>query len=416
MRPTRVVVCTAAVGCGHTRAALAVREGILAHEPDARIDFVETLDYASPWFVRPYRDGYLAVVARVPALAGWIYRATDRPDPRGGNGGLGRAIELRALRRFATLPTLARADVIVTTHFLCARVLGGLKQAGLITAPVAVCVTDVHPHAVWLGGGSGIDAVMVADETSRAAALRAGVRNITPTGIPIDRRFETAPDKAAARAQLGLPPIGHPRPVLLVAGGGLGLGGIRSVVELLMQAPRGLHIAVICGRNKALKAALTHLQRDWRTAAAHEPSCSIEGFTTNMPQWMAAADLMVGKPGGLTTAEACAVGLPMVLLKPLPGQEERNADHLCTRGAATLEPTDTGAARAAISLAFNTDRLATMATAARQLGKPRAALDAAAVALALVDHSRHFNATPAATNDDSLIPEQGLASLPCVVG
>jgi processive 1,2-diacylglycerol beta-glucosyltransferase len=131
---------------------------------------------------------------------------------------------------------------------------------------------------------------------------------------------------------------------------------------------------------------------------------------------MAAADLMVGKPGGLTTAEACAVGLPMILLKPLPGQEERNADHLCSRSAATLEPTDTGAARAAISLAFHTERLATMATAARQLGKPRAALDAAAVALALVDQSRRFNSSEAPASDDSLIPEAGLASLPCVIG
>lgn len=411
MRPTRVVICTAAVGCGHTRAALAVREGILEREPGAQVEFIETLDYASPWFVRSYRDGYLAAVSRVPALAGWMYNATDRIGRS--DGWLGRAVERRGLRRFCELPALKGADLVLTTHFLCARLLGGLKASAAISAPVGVCVTDVHPHAVWLARGT--DVLMVASAASKQAAVRAGVdeRRVVVTGIPIDRRFERREQKSAARAAMGLPAEGS-RPVVLVAGGGLGLGGIEGVVERLMRCGRGVHVVVICGRNGALKQALTPLARDWRTAAAGEPSCQVEGFTTQMPCWMAAADLMVGKPGGLSTAEACASGLAMVLLRPIPGQEERNAQFLCAEGAAVLRVTDDAAALEAVALAFDGARLSTMGAASRRLGRPGAALAAAETALGLVDRA----AMPASAEwgGDAAASDEALLSLPCVIG
>ncbi|MFT3683748.1 MAG: hypothetical protein QM783_02280 [Phycisphaerales bacterium] len=259
MRPTRVVVCTAAVGCGHTRAALALREGILAQEPDAQIEFIETLDHASGWFVRPYRDGYLAAVGKMPALAGWLYKRTDKV----GGGAFGRTVERRGLRQFCSHPSLTGADLVVTTHFLCARVLAGLRSAGSLRAPVAVCVTDVHPHAVWLS--KGIDALLVAANSSRETALKAGLpsNRVHVTGIPIDRRFETSEDQGLARFELGLPPQGE-RPVVLVAGGGLGLGGIEGVVSALMRRNRPVHVAVICGRNATLRRAVEPLRASGR--------------------------------------------------------------------------------------------------------------------------------------------------------
>ena len=405
------MICTAAVGCGHTRAALAVREGILAREPDAQIEFIETLDHASPWFVRPYRDGYLTVISKAPALAGLIYRTTDRIGRN--DGRLGRAIERCGLRRFCELPTLLSADLVLTTHFLCARLLGGLRTAGVLNAPVAVAVTDVHPHAVWLARGT--DALLVASEISRDTAIRAGVPadRVVVTGIPIDLRFAQREEKVAARAALNLPPPGT-RPVVLVAGGGLGLGGIEGVVERFMRCGRGLHVAVICGRNAALRTALQPLARDWRTAVASQPSCSIEGFTTHMPRWMAAADLLLGKPGGLSTAEACASALPMVLLKPIPGQEEHNAHHLCEHGAAVLRIGDDAAAIEAAALAFDTDRLAAMSTASARLGRPDAAMAAADAALAMVQPSHRRDDAPwPGTN---AARDEALLALPCVIG
>lgn len=391
--PTRVVVCTAAVGHGHTKAAHALQEALLSIDPSLQIDFVESLEHASPWFVRPYRDGYLAAISRMPALAGWMYRTMDRPSRA--DGKLGRMIERRGLRRFCELPSLAHADLVVTSHFLCARVLADLRTAGALRAPVAVCVTDLHPHAVWLARGN--DAIMVAGDQSRQAAIRAGIDpdRVIVTGIPIDRRFERREAKESARAALNLPPPGQ-RPVVLVAGGGLGLGGINSVVRRLLASGKPIHVAVICGRNDALKEALTPLARDWRTASATEPSATIEGFTADMPRWMAAADVLVGKPGGLSTAEGCASGLPLVLLKPIPGQEERNAQHLCDRGAAVLPIGDDAAADEAAALALHNARRAEMSAASARLGRPGAAMAAARAALMLVNLDRRSGGeTPA---------------------
>jgi processive 1,2-diacylglycerol beta-glucosyltransferase len=328
-----------------------------------------------------------------------------------GGGRFGRAVERRGLRRFCGLPSLAGADLVVTTHFLCARVLTALRSSGALRSPVAVCVTDVHPHAVWLSKGT--DALLVAAESSRETAVRAGLpaERVHVTGIPIDRRFEAREAQSLARFGLGLPPQGG-RPVVLVAGGGLGLGGIEGVVAALMRRQRPLHVAVICGRNAALRRSLEPLARDWRTAGTNEPSCSIEGFTTQMPRWMAAADLLVGKPGGLTTAEACAAGLPMVLLRPIPGQEERNAEHLCGQEAAVLRVGDELAADETARLAFDRAALDAMRAASARLGRPNAAIAAARAALSLVDRSARRDAAPwvGATS------EQTLVTLPCVAG
>jgi processive 1,2-diacylglycerol beta-glucosyltransferase len=378
-RRVRVALCSASVGHGHARAAGALAKAL--EGLGAEVSVLDALEGAPAWFVRGYRDAYLATVRHLPPLAEAVYRLGDRP-PRGVR--VGSVVEGAALRGFVSRAELVGADAIVCTHFLCARVLSDLKGRGVVRAPMAVCVTDQHPHGIWLVRHA--ERVMVASEEALGAAERAGAGGgrAVVTGIPIDARFGEWVARGAARAGLGLEPG---VPTALVSGGGLGLVEMAGVVEALAACPGARRVVVVCGHNGALRARMERLAGECGRGAGGA-RLTVLGYTDAMHALMRAADVLVGKPGGLTTAEAAACGLPMVLTRPIPGQEERNARRLTSLGAAVLERDPARAGRVAAALLEERGRLAAMAERSAALGRPDAAERAAGVVMGMVGRAR----------------------------
>jgi processive 1,2-diacylglycerol beta-glucosyltransferase len=366
------------------------------------VELIEALDVTPHWFTRGYRDGYLRVIGSLPRVAGWMYRLTDRPRPASRWRGPGDLLEGHALRRFLSLDAVSQADVVVTTHFLCGRVLGRAKQRGVIRGRIIVVVTDQHPHAVWLAPG--IDTLVVASDQARAMAIDAGMdaSRVVVGGIPIDDKFVGPPvtrsgmasdDALATRGRevLGLP---SDRPIVVISGGGLGLGGIVEAAKAFLDAARVIaqpvHLVVVCGKNEE---ARRELERFATPPQIRTPvTCTILGYCTRMPELLATATTLITKPGGLTVSEACAAGqgrgLAMVLLPPLPGQEEMNARLLVTSGAAispAQRSSDSSPARsaghAAAKLVHDTAKVSSMRAAAAALAKPHAATIIARIAL-----------------------------------
>ena len=403
MTGPRITICSAAVGCGHTRAALAIHDAIRRTRPDATVTIVEALDHAPRWFVAAYRDAYLRLVRHAPAITGRMY---DRSDHPGISSGLGSRIEQWAMRRLAELDAVRDADTIVCTHFLCARVLGRARRRGAFSAPLAVCITDQHPHAVWLTPDA--TTVLTASDAARRVAIQSGLApsQVVTAGIPVHPRFGRAGDPAALRRDLGLP---TGRPVVLVTGGGLGLGGVEAAVRTLLAADPRPHVVAVCGRAVKLHTNLCKFS---------SPDLTVVGFTNKMPEYMTAASVLVGKPGGLTTAEALASTLPMVLMNPIPGQEERNAQLLVAEGVALLERSAGSAATAAAALIADPDRLAAMRAAARRIAQADAALTIARHILDLAESTAPAaRPTPAAPALYGPIePEPAIACLPCIAG
>lgn len=378
-RALSVAFCGAAVGCGHGRAALAVRDAMRVRGQLGQATFVDALEHAAPWFAAVYRDGYLRAVRHAPGAVGAIYDRTD--TPRHGTrrlGGLLDRMQDRVLRRFRSHPAILGADVVVSTHFLTSAVLGRMRAAGLLSAPLVTVVTDEHPHAVWLHLGS--DVTCVASLEARACAIAGGLdpARVAVTGIPVDPRFGLIAPMAAWRAE----PVGS-RPAILVSGGGFGIGDVRETATELLATLRGSDVTVVCGRNE-------ELERRMRETAEARPgndrgnALVVIGYTKVMHELMSAADVLVGKPGGLTTTEARALGLPMVLLRPIPGQEERNARALVAAGAAVRADSPREAASLVGALAGDRARLAAMRRASLAMGRPRAAFDVAARAAGAV--------------------------------
>ena len=192
-----------------------------------------------------------------------------------------------------------------------------------ISALVTSVVTDFEAHALWLE--KVVDLYCVAADSTGARLVARGVSKdaVVTTGIPVSDRFRAKPDRKATRKKLGLR---DDLPVLLVLGGGFGMGPVAEIVTALNRLETTVQVAVVCGRN-------ADLLREVATVERRHPT-HLLGFVRNMQDWMTASDLILTKPGGLTSSEALALGRPMMILNPIPGQETANSDFLLERGAA----------------------------------------------------------------------------------
>jgi processive 1,2-diacylglycerol beta-glucosyltransferase len=387
-----ILVLTADIGCGHGRAAAALTLQLRTHHPHHQTTILDALTLCPRWFTFAYRDLYLLGCKHLPKLSGRIYDLTDFAKPT--ERSLSHKIESFALSRLVNLPALRQADLVLTTHFLTARVLSHLKSIGRLSARLAVVVTDQHPHAVWRVPHADLFCVASppAADTLRASGIPAS--RIRITGIPIDERFHNPLPKHLARQRHNLP---QDRPIVLLSGGGLGLGGIDTALHALLSAPPPdnhlppQHPVVVCGKNTKLFQKLTaqyppdstsSLRRSVASSLSLPPT--LLGHTSRMHELMAAADLLLGKPGGLTTSEAAASHLPMVLLKPLPGQEQHNARALTAAGLAELHENPHTAGQAAAALAHNPQKLAQMRAATHHFSPPHPTSHAINAALDLL--------------------------------
>jgi processive 1,2-diacylglycerol beta-glucosyltransferase len=192
------------------------------------------------------------------------------------------------------------------------------------------------------------------------------------TGIPVHPDFGRARPQREARAALGLDPG---RTTILVVAGGFGVGPIEAVVREVCGVSHPVQVVAICGKNARLEARLRE------TPPAGAP-LTVVGFTREMAAWMAAADLFVGKAGGLSSAEALARGLALVIVNPIPGQEERNADHFLEEGVAIRCNNLPALGYKIETLLADPGRLGRMAAQARRLGRPGAAAEIVSIVLA----------------------------------
>jgi processive 1,2-diacylglycerol beta-glucosyltransferase len=365
----RILILSASAGAGHLRAAEAVEAACRAAYPSAEVRHVDTLTLTPAPFRRVYGKGYLDFVNRAPELLGILYDRTNRPPKIASAEALGRALQRLNTRPFVKYVADFSPDVICHTHFLPAEILAHERRRGRLRVPQAVVVTDFEVHRFWRCPG--VDRYFVARDDNRLHLQALGVpeERIRVSGIPIHPVFTETADRRSLQRKHG---VSAAKPLLLVLCGGFGVGPVEALVSTLLASVGSAQMVIVAGRNEALRRRLDRL------AAPAGDRVRVLGFTTEMNEWMALSDLAVTKPGGLTTSEALAVGLPLVVANAIPGQETRNATMLFEEGAALSgENPHTVGPRVARLLA-NPDRLAAMRRSAGRLGRPEAARDVAA--------------------------------------
>lgn len=373
--PKNILVLHASVGAGHTRAAKATAAALALEAPDAHVVTVDALDLARPLFKKVYGDGYLEIVERAPALFGYLFDVTDRkPSPRALGDRLRRAVQRWSLGEFVDLLERGDWDAVVNTHFLAPELIAALRREGRFSAPQMTVVTDYDAHRIWVHDPT--ERYCVAGPMAAASLRGHGVTatSVGVTGIPVDPAFAVPVDRDAARREFGL---SGGYPVVALAAGGHGVGPLEENFRALLNSTVPSEIVVVCGRNEAAREKLSKL----KAPARHR--VKVLGFTDKMRVLMAAADLLVTKPGGLTVSEALACGLPMAVINPIPGQEERNADYLLENGAAVKAASSSALTGKVEDVLSNAERLKEMRARAKKLGHPRAAFAVARQALEL---------------------------------
>lgn len=355
--PLPSLFVTASIGSGHHQVQLAVQEALRARGVPIESRESDVTEYLRPterwWTI----DLYAFELRHAPWLYAWFYRATDHDRPFSLIGSFCSRVGLRGMQR-----DLAQTQpaVVVSSYWSSVPLAHTARRRSGQTFLNALIVTDYRAHRHWIRPEA--DLIMVASqETARQMLARgADPDKVVVTGIPISARFGSliGADPSALRRKHGLNPD---LPLLLVSGGGKGdyralhellaeLGNLGQPVQVLLPAgtPRR-------GVEQLGGATVHHL-----------------GYTDDFPELLAASDLVVGKAGGLTVTEATALGVPVVVYAPIPGQEEHNAEFLERHGAGVWVR-DRQALGRAVLRALDPDEHTAMSRAARALGVPDAA-------------------------------------------
>ncbi len=373
----RILVLSASVGAGHLRAAQAVELALRELDPVAHVENHDVMKFTNDLFRRMYATSYLDLVNKVPYVLGYFYDLMDRPpSPQQKSDRLRRLVEKLNLRKFLKFLRAESWDVVVNTHFLPAEMIAHLKRKGDFTAPQFTVTTDFETHRLWVN--KPCERYFTATEEGAAYLAHWSVprETIEVTGIPIHPAFSRLPSREECLATHAL---AGDRPIILQLGGGFGVGPVEKIYQTLLEIEVPLEIVVVAGRNEALREQLANVAIPPRHLA------HVIGFTDVIHELMAVADLVVSKPGGLTTSETLASGAAMVIVNPIPGQESRNSDFLLEHGAAIKVNNTATLGHKLTNLLHDPMRLARLKSSAKALGRPQAAFDIARQALALID-------------------------------
>ncbi|HXQ70906.1 MAG TPA: glycosyltransferase [Pyrinomonadaceae bacterium] len=365
----KVLLLSASAGAGHVRAAQAI-ERAFAEIGDTtgerrEVQHLDILNYTNKVFRHLYSKAYIDLVNKMPEVPGWFYDKLDKPWK---NERRRLALDKLNTRPLVKLLREYHPDLIVCTHFLPAEIVSWLKAKERLSSRQVIIVTDFDVHAMWLVHH--YEQYFVAIDEARAYLEALGIppAKITVSGIPIDPVFAQRKDKQEMRAKHGLAPD---RTTILLSAGGFGVGSVDALIAAMMPLQHHAQIVAICGRNEELKTRLS------RQASRLKEDATVAvkpfGYTNEMDELMTASDIVLGKPGGLTTSEALAKGLAFAIVNPIPGQEERNSDHLLEAGVGIRCNNLPTLAYKLDRLLADSNRLATMQTNARKLGHPNAA-------------------------------------------
>ncbi|MGE5418037.1 MAG: MGDG synthase family glycosyltransferase [Acidobacteriota bacterium] len=324
MSDYRILLVAEPFGAGHIHAANNVADALKRLQPDAQVTVINNSAEQSGKKSGFSSHFYLGVLERLPGLYGSLYRQFDKP---GGANMLFRAAYAIGPVDLKNEIESFNPQMVIATHPLPLPTLRALRKNSGHAFALGAVITDFICHGSWLYPD--LELYFVASEQLRDYIMIWGVSadRIAVTGVPISARFEQPIDRTAARQKMSLD---MNTPVILIMGGGLGMGPMSDLLLGLNSIEKYVQLVFVTGNNAELKESLDGM------ISQSKHKVNVYGFTKEIPALMAAADVLVSKPGGLTCSEAIACRLPLIINEPIPGQEEDNARFLEQAGVAVM--------------------------------------------------------------------------------
>lgn len=339
-------------------AASSLKSYIELDNPSSKVEIIDTFNYINPILDKLIIGTYLRSLKIYPSSFGFLYRHTENTE-------LIYSISNRLVNfispKLLSLIYDFDPDVIVSTHPFSNEMLSSLKVSGKISYPIISILTDHWPHKFWIQPN--IDGYVVSSKEMKLEMIKRKVPAslVYDFGIPVSPKFLIPYSKSETLGSLGLSPE---KTTILIMGGSLGIGDILKVYEELLLIDFDFQIIIITGNNDKLKSALTEKSK------FSSKKTFILGYTDEINKYMRCSDLLISKPGGLTVSEALICHIPLFLISPIPGQEEKNAEFLLNHKLAFQANDDTSCSKKISYILMNPELLNSMKERYSNFAKP----------------------------------------------
>ncbi|MDD5077766.1 MAG: glycosyltransferase [Candidatus Omnitrophica bacterium] len=356
---------------GHRSAIMAIEKAVKSLAPGSEILSINAFNYTNPISEKVVNRIYMEVIKRTPKIWDYLY---DNPNVVKGLEKIKRHVHRSNSPKLKKLFDSFKPDLVVCSQaFPCGMVADYKKTYG-INLPLVAVLTDYIPHSYWVYDT--VDYYITPSEEVSGRLEKKGVdpSKIRSYGIPFDAKFNQQMESAEIFSRLKLNPD---KPAVLIMGGGQGLGPIKTIVRSLEKCSLPIQEFIVTGTNKKLYRSLKRKIKRCRK------EIHLFGFIQNIHELMHISRLIITKPGGVTTAEVLSMGLPMVIVKPIPGQEMNNTRFLTHQQAAIKVDDPKEVYRTIDALLADQTKLERLRNAELKISKPGASMDIARLLLSL---------------------------------
>ena len=318
----KILIFYGSYGGGHLSAAKSIKEYIDTHYQDTETILVDCVEYVNHSFNKITTTAYNEMAKKVPWAWGKVYVKSKKGTMSKITHTSNKVMAIKLKQLFKT----TQPDLIICTHPFASQMCAFLKKKKKITSELATIMTDYAPHPQWLTDSEYMNYYFVAHEEMKNQLIEAGIPayKVFATGIPLSNRFLQSYNKQETLSTFGLQP--NKKTILFFAGGEFGLCKSKTykMLEAMAENFDNIQIIAISGKNEKIKKNFDEIVKEYNK----EDSIKVLSYTNKVPELMSISDMVITKPGGLTTTESLASGLPIIVINPIPGQEEENAEFL----------------------------------------------------------------------------------------
>ncbi|TRZ95130.1 glycosyltransferase [bacterium] len=354
---------------GHHNATLAIEKALKILEPEAEIINLNAFNYTNPISEKVVNHIYMGVIKRIPVVWDYLY---DNPAVVKKVDRLKEIVHRFNSPKLKNLFDRFRPDVVICTQAFPCGMVSDYKKTFESALPLIAVLTDYIPHSYWIYDNVNYYIVPSDEVGTRLQKKGVSATKIKAFGIPFDPGFNAPIERDKILENLKLD---AQLPNILIMGGSQGLGPIKTIIKSLEKVKIDFQEIIITGTNKKLYKSLK------RKIKKLKKTIRLFSYINNINELMGIANIIITKPGGVTTAEALSKKIPMIIVKPIPGQEANNASYLVERGAAVKTEKPTNIHHIVENLLKSPERLKHMSESAEDISKPNASLDIAKLIL-----------------------------------
>ena len=360
----KTLILYATYGGGHISTANAVKEALKNDYPNVQIEMIDCIEYINKIINKITTNAYSEMAKKVPKMWGRIYKGSRK----GIVASFSKNSNKLLARKLYKLIQSIDPDVIISTHPFATQMCTYLKKHNKINVKLANILTDFKMHEQWLVRYDYVDLFFVSNEEMKKELILYGIpeEKIFAEGIPISSKISHKYDKEKILKEFELKE--NKKTILFFAGGGLGLArrNIFEFMKIFAENFKDVQIIAISGKNPKIYESFKEIVSQYNA----EERIKVLEFTDKVPELMSISDIVITKPGGVTVSESLAANLPIIVINPIPGQEEENAEFLEKNEIAIWIKKDDNIKEVLEEIINNDEKLKTLKENTKKFAKP----------------------------------------------